>query len=415
MTRLDEHRLDNGLVILGERMDHVASAAFTFRLPCGEALTPVGCCGAASVIADWIFRGAGDRDSRQLVADLDGLGLHRNSSVTAEHLAVGAALEAGNVSAALELYADILLEPRLDDSQFAPARDLAVQEVLGLDDDPRQKVGVLVTEQFYPQPWGRPTVGRLEDLRALTPERTRAIVQDRFNVAETIFAVAGRYDFDEVCRLMERRFGGIGAGPGTTIAAGSRGPAYRHLAHDGAQVHLGLMTPACPVGSDDYYEMMTTIAILGGSMSSRLFTEVREKRGLCYAIGARYHAMKGRAAIRAYAGTTPDKAQQTLDVILGEFRRLRDGVNDAELARAKVGLKSGLIMQSESTSARAAGIAGDYYLLGRVRSLDEIKQALEQVTAERISALLERMAFDDFAVATIGPQSVQWDGATDRQ
>ncbi len=408
MTKLDEHRLDNGLVILGERMDHVQSVAFTFRLACGEAVLPTGCCGAGSVIADWIFRGAGERDSRALVSAMDDLGLHRHSSVTAEHLSIGAALEASNLPAALELYADVVLRPRLQADQFAPARELVVQEVLGLDDDPRQKVGVLVTEQFYPDPWGRPTMGRLDDLQALTPEQTRAVVRDRFNIGETVFAVAGRYDFEAVCRLLEDRFGAVAAGEPSVPTAGDRGPAYRHAPYDGAQVHLGLMTPICPPGSEDYYEAAAAVAVLAGSMSSRLFTEVREKRGLCYAVGARYHAMKGHAGVRGYAGTTPAKAQETLDVVLAEFARLREGVSEDEVARAKVGLKSGLIMQSESTGARAGGIAGDYHLLGRVRSLEEIKQALERVTAARVNGFLERQPFEDFVVATIGAEPVQW-------
>ncbi|MCJ7728703.1 MAG: insulinase family protein, partial [Sedimentisphaerales bacterium] len=141
-------------------------------------------------------------------------------------------------------------------------------------------------------------------------------------------------------------------------------------------------------------------------MSARLFTEVREKRALCYAIGANYHAMKEAAGIMCYAGTTPEKAQQTLDVIIEEFSRLGEGISEDEIHKAKVGLKSALILQSESSSSRAGGIGGDYYMLGRVRSLDEIKDKIEQTTVESVLTYLRKNKFKDFTVVTIGPREV---------
>jgi len=136
----DKHILKNGMVLLGEPMEAVESVAFDFMLPAGAAYLPDGCCGAASVIADWIFRGAGDKDSRQLSDAIDGLGLVRGRSVGNSHIAVGAALEAGNLAEALDLHADIILKPSLKDDQFELARQLAIDEVLSLDDDPRHKV-----------------------------------------------------------------------------------------------------------------------------------------------------------------------------------------------------------------------------------------------------------------------------------
>jgi predicted Zn-dependent peptidase len=141
-------------------------------------------------------------------------------------------------------------------------------------------------------------------------------------------------------------------------------------------------------------------------MSSRLFTEVREKRGLCYAVGASYNTHRQAAGICCYAGTTPEKAQETLDVTIGEFRRLGQGVNEQEVARAKVGLKSRLIMQSESSSVRSIGIGSDYFLLGRVRSIEEIKQKLSEVTVDTVSQFLADHKFEDYTVVTIGPSSV---------
>ncbi|MFC1793008.1 M16 family metallopeptidase, partial [Planctomycetota bacterium] len=157
---------------------------------------------------------------------------------------------------------------------------------------------------------------------------------------------------------------------------------------------------------DDYYNARIAISVLSGGMSARLFTEVREKRGLCYAIGARYHGLKEAAGILCYAGTTPDKAQSTLDCVIGEFNRLGEGITEDEIARAKVGLKSSLILQSESSSSRAGSIGSDFYILGRVRSLDEIKDKIEATSVDSVLAFLRANPFREFTVVTIGPKQV---------
>ncbi|MHC4061439.1 MAG: M16 family metallopeptidase [Planctomycetota bacterium] len=225
-------------------------------------------------------------------------------------------------------------------------------------------------------------------------------------MSETIFSVAGKYDFDAIVGQTEGIFATEQQAPTEPVALGSKGCKYTHLNNEGAQVHIGLMTETAKVTEDDYYNARVAISVLSGGMSARLFTEVREKRGLCYAIGARYHGLKEAAGIMCYAGTTPDKAQETLDVIVTEFGRLGEGIKEEEIERAKVGLKSALILQSESSSSRAGGIGSDYYMLGRVRSLDEIKDKIEQTTVDSVSGFLRKNRFEDFTVVTIGPREV---------
>lgn len=407
MATLDFYQLSNGLTVLGERMDHVQSVSFHILTPGGAAQLPDGCCGASAVLSEWLLRGAGSRTSRQLVDALDGLGIHHNSAISANHLTLNGALEAGNLMPALDLFADILLSPRLDAEQFELSRKLAIQDLQGMDDDPRSKVMMLLHEQYYPDPFGRPGQGKESELVALTAETCAAIAARLFDPARIIISIAGRYDFDAVCRHMEARFNGPGR-KGLTPAApvfGARG--YTHYPNDGTQVHIGLMTAMPTISAGYYYETMAAVSVLSGSMSSRLFTEVREKRGLCYAVGARYHTLKDYAGISCYAGTTPDKAQQTLDVTWEQFCRLKDGITEDELQRAKVGLKSSLIMQSESTGARSAGIAGDYFLLGRVRTLDEIRDAIESLTAASIVEFLQRHPFETYTAVTIGPKEIR--------
>jgi len=408
--RFDKHILKNGMVLLGEPMDGVQSAAFDFMLPAGAALLPEGCCGAANVIADWVFRGAGARDNRQLNDALDGLGSHRASSVGSSHITIGAVLEADNLSQALDLYADVILKPALDDDEFGLARQLAIDGVRALDDDPRHKVMLKLREFFYPPPLGRSTAGEIQQLKTLAANTTKQIVKNNFNLSQTIFAVAGKYNFDAICRQMEELFAirrWRTQKSGEPVMLGPKAGRYTHIHNEGAQVHIGLMTETVKPTDEDYYNARVAVSVLSGGMSARLFTEVREKRGLCYAIGAQYHALKEAAGIMCYAGTTPEKGQETLDVIIREFRRLSEAIAEEEIARAKVGLKSALILQSESSSSRAGAIGGDYYILGRVRGLGEIKDKIEQTTVDSVLTFLRNNKFKDFTVVTIGPEQVK--------
>lgn len=395
------------MVILGEPMEAVGSAAFGFMLPGGASRLPDGCCGAGSVIIDWIFRGAGGKNSRELSDALDGLGLHRNSSMGSSHITIGAVLEAGNLADAIELYADLILRASLKEDQFELARQLAIDGVKALDDNPRQKVMLKLREQFYPNPLGRSALGEITELQNLTAEKTKQIIKDKFNLSHTIFAVAGKYNFNTIVAQMKNLFEADQQKHFKEPTPGSKTGKYTHISNDGAQVHIGLMTETVRPADEDYYNARVAVSVLSGGMSARLFTEVREKRGLCYAVGAQYHNLKEAAGIACYAGTIPDKAQETLDVIMAEFNRLKDGISGEEIERAKVGLKSSLILQSESSSSRAAGIGGDYYILGRVRSLDEIKNKIEQTTVESVLGFLKNNKFKDFTVVTIGPREIK--------
>jgi predicted Zn-dependent peptidase len=405
--RIDTCVLPNGMVVLGQPMPGVESVAFEFMLPAGAAWMPPGYGGVVNVISDWVFRGAGAWDSRKLSDALDGLGLQRSTSIGSAHLTLGAALESSNLAQALALYGDIILQPHLSDEQFEPARQLIIEELRSLDDEPRQKVLIELRRQFYPDPLGRSTIGELEDLQLLTAEKTREIAASYLDISQVIFSVAGKYDFDAVCRQLEGVFGGSAGKPLIPREIGTKGPRYTHIPHDGAQVHIGLMTGTARFVDKEYYDARVAVSVLSGGMSARLFTEVREKRGLCYAVAAKYHSLKEAAGIMCYAGTTPDKAQETYDVIVGEFRRLAQGIAEEELARAKIGLKSAVILHSESSSSRASAIGSDYYMLGRVRTLDEVKEKIEATSVESVLGYLRDNPFGDFTVVTVGPREVR--------
>jgi predicted Zn-dependent peptidase len=407
--QIKKHQLSNGMTILGTERKDIGSAAFMVMVPAGASYLPEGCDGASNVILDWIFRGAGDMDSRQLSNKLDSLGTHRNSDVGSSHLVLGAALEAGKLVEALEIYSDIVQKPRCDKEQFDLSRQLAIHEVMGLDDDPRHKVMLELRKRYYPYPLGRSPLGDKDQLEKLEADTAAKIVKNNFDISDSILTVSGKVDFEEVCKKAESLFGKAKSTNSQEIKPGAQDKyEYIHIPYEGSQVHIGLMTNAVPKGDDKYYDLRTAVSILSGGMSSRLFTNVREKRGLCYAVGARYHDLKGHAGIACYAGTTADKAQETIDVIVDEFDKLNEGISDDEMARAKIGLKSGLIMEAESSSTRAVQLGQDYHLLGRVRTIEEIKNAIDSVSKESVRDSLQANSFNRYTVVTIGPKEIKF-------
>lgn len=399
-------QLPNGLTLLGQRMEYVSSTATALVLAGGSSTDEPGGLGAASVATEWYLRGAGDRDTRQLNDALDTLGCQHHEIVQSEHVQFSAAQLGRNLAEVLEIYADIVRRPRLEDATFAPSRDLVLQDLLSLEDEPAQKCNMMLREQFYPPPFGRCAYGTVECLEAATADSVREHAQRTFLPAGAILAVAGNVDWDAFRDLAVERFGDWEGPASEPIAPQPPAGGVTHIPKDSAQVHIALAHASLPASDERYYAARVAETVLSGGMSCRLFTEVREKRGLVYHVSTRYHSLKEHAGFFTYAGTTPEKAQETLDVTVGELRRLAEGIEPAELARAKTQLKSGLIMQGESTSARSGALAADWYHMGRLRGLDEIAADIDRVTIDDVLAYLAAFPAEDFTLLYIGPETI---------
>lgn len=405
--RYFQHTFPNGLTLLGERMPGMQSAAMTLLVPAGAAFDPRDASGTATVLSDLILRGAGERDSRQLTDYLDSLGLQRSSSVGVHHTRLACAAVAAKVIEALGAYADIVRRPMLPENGFQAARDLALQSLASLDDEPRQKVLIKLRERHFPWPFGRSTMGEKPDLEKLTLELCQRHQASRYHSRSAIISLAGNVDFDEIKAEVERRFGDWRAGAEEKIQTIAPPGRIHHEAHESEQTHIGIAYPSIQETDPEYYVMRLAIEVLSGGMSGRLFTEVREKRGLVYNVWAGYTSLKGYGSITGYAGTSNDRAQATLDTFIGELNRLSEGVTAEELDRAKTGLKAATIMQGESTSARAGSIAHDYFMRGRIRTLDEIKAAIDTVTLDQVNEYLKRHKPGPFTIVTVGPKELK--------
>jgi predicted Zn-dependent peptidase len=394
----------NGLTLVAEMMPGVSSAAFTILLPAGTVAEPIDRGGTASLLAEWVMRGACDRDGRDLIATLDNLGVSHAEGAQTIHSSVAGATLGRNLIPALEVFADVLRRPHLEQEAFEPIRALALQGLQSLEDDPGTKVIYELRKRHFADPWGRPAMGSVEGVAATTPDDVRAFHRATYHPNGAILAVAGAIDWDRLLASVDRLFGDWESASQPELIERPAGPPRDHIAKETQQTQIALAVPTVPIGHPDYYLARAAAAILGGYSSARLFTEVREKRGLCYSVYAGYEGFRDRAALLGHAGSAPDRAQETLDVTLAEFRRLAaEGVDQHELDTMRAGLKSSLIMQQESTMSRSSSLASDHYFLGRVRSLDEIARALDALTPGAVSRFAADLPLDQATILTLGP------------
>jgi predicted Zn-dependent peptidase len=396
------------MTLLAERMEHVRSAAVNFLIPAGCAYDPADRVGMASVLAEMIVRGAGSRDSRALSLAMDNIGLDRSESVGQLHLRFWGATLARNVPEALELYADVVRRPHLPDDELEAAQALLLQDLQALEDEPKGKVMVELRRRHWPEPLGRDRRGTPECLQSITPAGVRAHYRARFGPRGTILSVAGNIEWEPLRDQVERLFGDWQGGGHPALAPGRAPGGRTHLSKDTTQTQIALAYPSVPFGHSEYYAAQGAVQVLSGGMGARLFTEVREKRGLCYSVWASYQTFKDRACVLAYAGTTNDRAQETLDVTVRELHRLQEGVTAEEVERVQAGLKSSVIMQEESTSARAGALASEWYYLGRVRPLEEVQAAINGLTPEAIVRHVREYPARDYTVVTLGPNPLKF-------
>jgi predicted Zn-dependent peptidase len=407
MTQIIQHRLANGMWLVAEPMPSAQSLAMTMLLPAGVAHEPADHQGVAALLAEMMCRGAAGLDARAHSDALDALGVQRGTSVEVHHLRLGATMLSAKLNQALPLLLDMVLRPQLAPATLEPSRDLALQSLSALEDEPQHKVLIELRRRHYPQPFGRSTLGLKEHLTDITLAQVRAYQEQCFVPAGAVLGFAGRFDESDLLALVEKL---TAAWTGRRDTPADQDPAPRRYLHQDAsstQVHIGLAYDAPPETHPDAILQKAAVAVLSGGMSGRLFTQVREKRGLCYSVFARYGGDQYRGTVFGYAGTTAPRAQETYDVMSAELRRLADGIEPAELERAVVGMKSGIVMQGESTSARAASIAADQFVRGHPRTLDQLAAEADAITLDDLQAYVRTHPPGPMTVVSIGPSALK--------
>jgi len=360
--------------------------------------------GAANLLEGWLWKGAGDLDARALAEAFDDLGVRRGSGVGLEYTTFAASFLPEHLDSVFELYALVLQKPRFEEALLEPVRQVALQELASLEDQPPRKMGAALRRAVFASTHGRYAAGSKEGLTSASAEALRRDFQSRYGAKGSILAVAGGVSFAAVRSAVERHLGSWeGAAPASPEPVLTE-PRVVSLQQDTAQVQIGLIYRDVGPGHPEFYSARLAAEVLSGGMGSRLFTEVREKRGLVYSVSASPQGVKGFSYLLAYAGTTPERAQTTLEVLRAEIERMEQGVSEEELERAKIGLRTALVMQEESARSRVSSMARDLFMLGRIRPLSEIEAEIAAVDLCRINRFLAEHPYQNPWVGTLGPK-----------
>lgn len=397
----------NGLTLLAEPMPWLESAAFALLIPGGSARDPASKQGLANLLCDMVQRGCGVRDSRQFLNDLEFLGMDHSASVSLLYTLYGGATVAENIYRVLPIFADMVISPHLPEAQLEDSRQVCFQELRAYEDDLARRMMANLRQLRYGDPYGRVACGSEEAVASITLNDVRGHFEQTYGSTGAILSVAGKVDWAQLRDCVADAFADWWERPLPPVSEAPCEEIYRHVQVDSAQTHIGVAYPVVPYDDPDYYLARGAVGVLSDGMSSRLFTKVREERGLCYTVDASYHALQHRASTLCYAGTTTDRAQETLDVMLAELRELPAGVTESELERLKARFKSGLLMQQESSSSRSTTMAAQWYFLGRVKTLDEVSAIIDDLTCARINRYLAANPPCDFRYATLGAKQLE--------
>ena len=405
--KIFNHSLANGLTLVAEEMPWLESAAFALLVPAGCVVEPGERLGRASLTCEMAQRGAGERDSRRFLEDLENLGADTSASVSIAHTSFGGAMPAESLPQVLSIFGDLVQRPHVPADQLEDARLGCLQEVKAVEDDLAQKTMQQLRLRHYSDPWGRSSQGTEETVTRLTIDDVRQHFADMYSPAGAILSVAGKIDWPTLREQVETVFGSWAAKPKTSVQEVPAPRGYLHLPAESSQTHIGIAFDAVPYSHADYFQIRGAVGVLSDGMSSRLFTEVREKRGLAYTVYATCHSLRDRGALFAYAGTTAERAQETLDVMVSELRKLYDGITADEIRRLKGRIKRALIIQQESSPSRAGSIALDWYYLGRVRPMAELSGIIDGLTAESINTYLAANRPKQITATTVGREALK--------
>jgi predicted Zn-dependent peptidase len=398
--------LSNGLTLVVETQPWNPGVAMQILVPVGAITDPEGMEGAANLLEGWLWKGAGERDGRTLAETLDDLGVRRGSGAGLEYTTFGAQFLANQLDAVLAIYADVLLHPQLETQSLEAVKQIALQELASIEDQPSRKLFTALRRNVFTSPQGRNPGGVAAHLEALDAQELKSDFCRRYTPKGAILAVVGGVSMAQVQQALVSTLGQWNGEsvdhPVYTLSA----PHRIDLVQDTAQVHMGLIYPDVTFGHPGFYTARVATQILSGSSGSRLFTEVREKRGLVYAVGASPAGVRGYTYLSAHAGTTPERAEETLEVMKAEIERLSEGVTSEELKRAKVGLRTLLVMQEESARSRVSTLIRDLYTLSRIRSLDEIEGEIAAIDLSLINQYLADYPYRNPWVGTLGPRGL---------
>ena len=405
MTTITTQSLDCGATLVVEKNFAVQSLALNFLIPVGDAHDPDALEGRAPMWSELLLRGAGSLDSRAQADAFDLLGATRSTDSTRLFTKLSSTMLHDRFDRVAALLTETIRERSFTPASFEASRELCLQSIASLADDPHERCVLGARRLHYPSPLNRSGMGTEEGLRALTRDQ---LANDWARLAQpkgAIIAIAGNIEPQHAADRLNELLDGWQGEPAAYDQSPDAQRGYAHEVDESQQVQIVVVHDAPREPSDEVALERILIGVLSGGMSSRLFTEVREKRGLCYSVNASYTPTRETGTVTAYVGTTPERAQESLDVLCGELERINGDapITKEEFDRAVNGIKSRIVFSGESTRARARALAADYHNRGAARSLDEFAAQVDAVTLDALNEYASKRTLGKLTIQTVGP------------
>jgi predicted Zn-dependent peptidase len=397
-------RLPSGLVVVTERMDRVETVSLGAYVAAGTRHETAEENGVSHFLEHMAFKGTERRTATEIAEEVEAVGGHINAYTAREQTAFYVKLLKEDVELGADIIGDIVCHSTFDPEELERERGVILQEIGQANDTPDDIIFDHFQETAYPdQPMGRPVLGTEKRIKTMKRDVLTGYMRRHYAAANTVFAAAGNLDHDGMIALAERHFADLPREPAPPALPGVYGGGEFREARDLDQVHIVLGFPAVAYADVDYYPTMLLSTLLGGGMSSRLFQEVREKRGLVYSIYSFNAPHVDGGLFGIYAGTGESEAAELMPVMLEELRKVQTGVNTAELHRARAQVKASLLMSLESTGSRCEQLARQVQVFGRVVPTAETVAKIEAVTAAEVERAAARVFRAAPTLAVLGP------------
>ncbi|MGH9026463.1 MAG: M16 family metallopeptidase [Acidimicrobiia bacterium] len=407
-TGVSRRALEGGLRVVTERLPELRSVAVGFWIGTGSRDEPENLAGASHFLEHLLFKGTDRRSASEIAEDVESVGGDMNAFTTHECTAFVMRMPYEQLERALTILSDIVWTPALLPPEVEQERQVILEEIRMRDDTPDDLVHDLFSVALFPNhPLGREVLGGHESIRGMARDSIAEFHGEHYRPSNVVVAAAGDLDHDQVVELVARALPDVGAAP-EPDGAGPLAPPQpvAVLERTTEQAHLVVGTRGLPRNDADRYAMNVLNQAIGGGMSSRLFQEVREKRGLAYSVYSYAMGHRETGVFAIYAGTAPERVDEVLAVVTGELDRLvaDGGLPVAEIESAKGHLKGSLALALETSSSRMHRIGRNELLLGEVQTLDEVAAEIEAVGPEDVARVVDRVfAPRERVVAAVGP------------
>ncbi|MBW6421031.1 insulinase family protein [Rhizobium sp. XQZ8] len=400
-------RLSSGLTVVTETMPHLESVALGVWIKSGSRNETADEHGIAHLLEHMAFKGTARRSARDIAEEIENVGGELNAATSTETTSYYARVLKDHVPLAVDILADILTESEFDEEELRREKHVILQEIGAANDTPDDVVFDKFSEAaFREQTIGRPILGTPETVQSFTPGQIRNYLSRNYTTDRMFVVAAGAVDHQIFCRQVEERFARLPLTPSAPPVF----DAARYIGGDSregrdlmdAQVLIGFEGKAYHMR--DFYCSQILANILGGGMSSRLFQEVREKRGLCYSVYAFHWGFSDTGIFGIHAATSGNELPTLVPVIIDELKKSSETIHQVEIDRARAQIRAQLLMGQESPAARAGQIARQMMLYGRPIPNPELMERLEGITTERLTDLAGRLFFDTVpTLSAVGP------------